>query len=211
MCVHKIESSQFSAYPLRDLYIAIYSCSSYISLLLINIYKKKSDKITKIWINNQQAQHCHSWSSAVGTQTRLWAGRSGIRIPLQEEIFLFSKKSKTALGQPSLLFSAHLGSFPGENSEGVKLTTDFHLVPRLRVSGDTTLLTLHAFIACTGIILPFTSPCFNSSSYAQDFLNNDWRDIFESFKIMNAIGPTLTPGTSSYMTPKYLAMSRICF
>ena len=48
-----------------------------------------------------------------------------------------------ALGPPSLLFSAHLGSFPGENSEGVKLITDFHLVQRLRVSEATPLLTLH--------------------------------------------------------------------
>jgi len=99
----------------------------------------------------------------------------------------------------------------GKSSEGVELTTDFHLVPKLRVRGATPQLTLHAFMAWTGITLPLTKLCSNSSSYAQDFLINDRHDIFESFKIMNAIGPTLTPGASSYMTPQYLAISRICF
>ena len=116
-----------------------------------------------------------------------------------------------ALGPSSLLLSAHLGSFPEKNSEGMKLTTDFHLVPRLRMSGDTPPLTLKAFMAWTGITLPFISLCFNSSSYAQDFLINDRYDIFETFKITNAISPTLTPGAVSYMTQQYLAMSRIRF
>ena len=79
------------------------------------------------------------------------------------------------------------------------------------MTGATPLLTLHAFMAQTGITLLFTSLCFNSSSYAQDFLISDRHDIFESFKIMIAAGPTLTPGACSCMTPQYLAMSRIRF
>jgi hypothetical protein len=36
-----------------------------------------------------------------------------------------------------------------KNGRGVKLTTDLHLVPRLRMSGAIPLLSLHAFIAWT--------------------------------------------------------------
>jgi hypothetical protein len=135
----------------------------------------------------------------------------GFKSRYGKEIFLFSKKSRTALGPSILLLSAYLGSFPEKNNEGVKLITDFHLVPRLRMSAATPPLTLHAFMAWIGITLPFTSLCYNSFSYGQDFLINDMHDIFKTFKIMNAIGPTLTPGVSLYMTQQYLAMSRICF
>jgi hypothetical protein len=129
----------------------------------------------------------------------------------RKEIFLFSKKSRMALGPSTLHLSAYLGSLPEKNSEGVKLITAFHLVPRLRMSAATPPLTLHAFMAWIGITLPFTSLCYNSFSCAQDFLINNTHDIFKTFKIMNAIGPTLTPGAGLYVTQQYLAMSRKCF
>jgi len=39
---------------------------------------------------------------------------------------------------PSLLFNAYQGLFPwGQSGQGVKLTTQFHLVPRSRMRGAT--------------------------------------------------------------------------
>jgi hypothetical protein len=192
--------------------MAIHSCSSYISPLLINIQKEKQQNNKKV---EKQIINKYNTVTARVAQSVYRSGYGlddpGFESRYGKEIFLFSKKSRTALGPPSLPFSTHLGSFPEKNSDSVKLTTDFHLVPRLRVSGATPFLSLCAFMDWTGITLPFTSLCFNSSSYAQDFLINNRHDIFESFKIMNAIRPTLTPGASSYMTQQYLAMSRIRF
>jgi len=61
------------------------------------------------------------------------------------------------LGPPSLLHQEYPSSFPGEkSSRDVKLTTHFHLVLRLRMSGATTLLPFHVFMAWTGKSLTFT-------------------------------------------------------
>jgi hypothetical protein len=57
------------------------------------------------------------WSlcvSIVGIVTGLGAGRSGVRILVgARNLFLFAKSTEMFWGQPSLLFSAHRGGFPG--------------------------------------------------------------------------------------------------
>jgi len=48
-------------------------------------------------------------------------------------------------GPRSSLFSGYRGASPGAKRLGVNLTTDFHLVPRLKVSGAIPLLPLSSF------------------------------------------------------------------
>jgi hypothetical protein len=50
---------------------------------------------------------------AVGITTKLRAGRSRVRMPVQARYFLFLKTSRLALGPPSFLFSGYRRSFPG--------------------------------------------------------------------------------------------------
>jgi hypothetical protein len=63
-----------------------------------------------------------------------------------QEIFLFSKTSDL-WGPPSHLFSG-FRAFVGR---GMKLTTDLHLVPRLRMSGAVTLLPSNVFVTLAQI------------------------------------------------------------
>jgi len=53
---------------------------------------------------------------------------------------------------PSHEFNAHQVFFPPfeESDRGVKLTTHFHLVPRIRMSGFCLLHPLYAFMSCIG-------------------------------------------------------------
>ena len=44
--------------------------------------------------------------------------------------------------------------FLGLNSQGMKLITHLHLVPRSGMSGDVLLLPIYALVALTGTILP---------------------------------------------------------
>jgi hypothetical protein len=53
-----------------------------------------------------------------------------------EEIFMFSKKYRPAVGPTRRLFNGNRSHFPnGHCGQGVKLTTHLYLVPRLRMSG----------------------------------------------------------------------------
>jgi len=56
---------------------------------------------------------------------------------------------------PWLLFKG-IGQFPGVDNQGMTLTTHFHLVPTLRMSGTIPLLPLYAFMVWTGTTLLFT-------------------------------------------------------
>jgi hypothetical protein len=72
--------------------------------------------------------------------------------------FLFSKTQRPALGPTQLRIQYVPGFF-----RGVTLTTQFHRVPRLRMSGALPLLPLYAFMACAGAAVYFD----------QNFLNYD--------------------------------------
>jgi hypothetical protein len=67
-----------------------------------------------------------------------------------QEIFLFPKMSKPALGLKLPLVQSAAGIFPGDEAAGVTLTTHLHLVPKLRMCGAIPLLTLYAFMAWSG-------------------------------------------------------------
>jgi len=71
-------------------------------------------------------------------------------------LFSAPKLPDRVWGPPSLLFNGYRRSFLGVNSRGANLTTYLHLVPKLRMNGAIRLISLHAFIARTGKILPFT-------------------------------------------------------
>jgi len=45
--------------------------------------------------------------------------------------------------------------FWGHSDQGMELTTQLHLIPRLRMHGTITLFPLYAFMAWSGTILPF--------------------------------------------------------
>jgi len=68
--------------------------------------------------------------------------------------FLSSPKHPDWLRDPSsLLDNWYHGLFHrGYSNQGMKLTTHFSLIPRLRLSGAIPLLPLYAFMACTGTL-----------------------------------------------------------
>jgi len=61
------------------------------------------------------------------------------------------------------------GGSPGEySSQGMKLTTHLHLVPGLRVSVATLLLSLYAFMTCTELL-------YSVFNITITFGTNTWR------------------------------------
>ena len=65
--------------------------------------------------------------------------------------FLFSKSVQTGSGAHLASYSMGIGFSPrGQNDQGVKLTTQFHLVPGLRMNGVIPLLLLYAVITWPG-------------------------------------------------------------
>ena len=78
---------------------------------------------------------------------RLWPRRSVVRNPVgARDFYVFSKFR--LLGPPILLFSGYQQSLFGCNAAGgLNLTTQLHLVSRLRMSGAIRLLPPFAFVA----------------------------------------------------------------
>jgi hypothetical protein len=71
------------------------------------------------------------------------------------KIFLL-QKSRPALGPtyPTYSLSTTVPSSPGQSSRSVKLTSRLYLVPKLRMSGTVTIVSLCALMAWTGTSLP---------------------------------------------------------
>ena len=72
-----------------------------------------------------------SFTGHVATSYRL----DGPGFPSQQRQEIFSKTAQTGSGGPPNLFNGCRGSFPGVKRPGVKLTTHFCLVVRLKMSG----------------------------------------------------------------------------
>jgi hypothetical protein len=71
------------------------------------------------------------------------------------EIFSSPKRLDQLWAHPASC-SIHTGALPLEVKwQDMKLTTQHHLVPRLRMSGAGSFLSLCAFMVCTGTALPF--------------------------------------------------------
>ena len=87
-----------------------------------------------------------SGESVVEIANRPRAGRSGVRIPAEEEIFLSFKTSNSALqGTTTLPFNGHRRSFPGVKQSEPE---DDHSPPsllKLRIGGAIPLFILSAF------------------------------------------------------------------
>jgi hypothetical protein len=98
-----------------------------------------------------------SRNCVVGVETRLPAGRSGVRITIGARDLSFANRPPRHLGPPNLSFSGCQDSFWELSGRGVILTTHLYLARRIRVSGGVPLLLMHAFIALTGTIahVPF--------------------------------------------------------
>jgi hypothetical protein len=74
--------------------------------------------------------------TVIDVVARLRAGQAGIRIPAGVSDFLYSKMSQPALGpiQPRI---KRVSGDPSEvdSGQGVRLTAQLHVVPRLRLGG----------------------------------------------------------------------------
>jgi hypothetical protein len=88
------------------------------------------------------------WKTRVGIATRLWAGLSGVHI-LAGCSLLQNVQTVSGPKCPSIKWAR------GLRRRGLMLTTHFYLVPRLRMSGTTSTLRLHAFMAWGGCTLRF--------------------------------------------------------
>ena len=99
-------------------------------------------------------KHMRAWR-LIFTYVRLAGQGLEIFFSPNARNFLFSKRVQTASG-------AHLASYPmgigfrprWQSEQGVKLTTHFYLVPRLRMNGAIPLPLLYAVITWTGKTLP---------------------------------------------------------
>lgn len=99
-----------------------------------------------------------SRDSSVSLVFRLWAGRSGIRIPAEARDFSFLFRWSTE--SLSLLFELVPGLFAGKTSDrNGKLITCLYIVPKLRMSGPTPLLTLYACMASARTTFTFAFSC----------------------------------------------------
>ena len=88
--------------------------------------------------------------------TRLRAGRSGVRIPAQTTDLSHLHMVQTNSGVHSASYSIRNGVVSrGQSSQGVKLTTHFRLVPRLRMRGAIPVLPLYALTLWTAKTWPF--------------------------------------------------------
>ena len=91
----------------------------------------------------------------MGTVTRLWAGRSGIRIPVEERYFFFFKTSRTSPRRSQQHIHRLLWLFTRDKvGWGVRFSTQLRQVPSLRMSGAIHLLPLYALMVSTGTPLP---------------------------------------------------------
>jgi hypothetical protein len=87
-----------------------------------------------------------SRESVVETANRPRAGRLGVRIPAEEEIFLSFKTSRSALhGTTTLLFSGYRRSFPGVKRSEPEVDHSPLSLLKLRIGGAITLLILSAW------------------------------------------------------------------
>lgn len=84
---------------------------------------------------------------------RLRVGRSGVRMSAGRDTLLCFKKSRPALGPTERHIQSVPGFFPGNKAAGVMLTTQSHLVPRLRMGAATSVLPHCACMAWTGVNL----------------------------------------------------------
>jgi len=71
----------------------------------------------------------------------------GLNASRGKRFFSSPKHPEWLWGLPSCIFKAIQGPSPEVKDWGTMLNTHLHLTPRLRMSGSTPLLTLHAFIS----------------------------------------------------------------
>lgn len=81
--------------------------------------------------------------SAVGIVTRLWACRSGMRIPVGERDHSLLQNVNTGSKAHPASYSVGNGILYRGCGQEVKLTTHLHLAPRLRMSESTRISTPH--------------------------------------------------------------------
>jgi hypothetical protein len=99
-------------------------------------FNNHCDHFTLLSVQNVRQTWSYSWSirgSPVSIATKLWVEWSEVQIPGQAREFSPFQNSQP----PS---QCYRDSFPGVKRPGVKLTTDLHLVPMLRMSAAVPVL-----------------------------------------------------------------------
>jgi hypothetical protein len=100
-----------------------------------------------------------SWDSVVITETRLWAGQSGVRILAGARDFCFLQNVQNGSGAQPASCSVGTRIISWRCCvRGVMLTTRLRLALRLRMSRAVLLLSLHAFLPWTSTTYPFYKP-----------------------------------------------------
>jgi hypothetical protein len=91
------------------------------------------------------------WSRcAIRIATMLWASGFGVRILIRIREFSLLQNVQTVSGVRPASYSMRNGIFcRRQSSQGVKLSTHRHLVPRLKMSGSIPVLLLCAFMGRT--------------------------------------------------------------
>ena len=110
------------------------------------------------------------------------------------QYFLFSKTSTLSGAHPRSYFMGRRDSFPGSKIARMKITTQFHLVPGVRLSVANTP---YMFMVCTGTTLPLPSPL----PYQLSHINSNLKYIFIALTLWIlrwGISPLLT---QEYTTP----------
>lgn len=76
-----------------------------------------------------------SQSGAVGIATRILYGQCGVWIPAGQEIFRSSKRTEQLWVPPNILCNCYRRFFMGVKRQGLKFTTQLHLISKLKISG----------------------------------------------------------------------------
>jgi hypothetical protein len=89
--------------------------------------------------------------------TRLWAERSGLRLPTGARDFSFLKNVRVSSGTHPGSYSVGTGFLSPEAERRGREADHFHIVSWLRMSGGIPLHPVHAFMECTRTFpYPFT-------------------------------------------------------
>jgi len=147
----------------QRLQLDIFYCTSVISyrrstkprnsfvLILISHCERHTDSMVQIFLNNY---YLLLWSSSPCSQSQPQEPLLNHFNPVHtyrvvcSSVILFTTAFRTALGptQPPIQWVSGAASL-GYSGRGVKLTTQFYLVPKLRMSGDMPSLTQYALLA----------------------------------------------------------------
>jgi hypothetical protein len=106
-------------------------------------YKRRSTRAKLLDVQKHFTVTKRSRRSVVGIVTRLWACRSGVRIPVGERDLSLLQNVHTGYEDYPASYSVGTGILYRACGLDMKLTTHLHLTPSLRISETTQISTPH--------------------------------------------------------------------